>query len=225
MLKYRLIFGTLMAAAFIGLIVLDAWLDGSLLASMPDKDVQGSILCVLVVLLTIPAIIELAGLIGRTGATVFKPMALISSMLLATSWYWRQFFADPIGFHLYYLLFVVAFSLLILFVYQAKRFKNAGVIRNCAGNFFAIFYLGFLSSFVLGMRIEFGIWHLFMFIAVIKCSDIGAYTAGKLFGKHKFSPNISPGKTWEGLIGGMITSSAVAAGGALLLPLLFQFFL
>ncbi|HEG42908.1 MAG TPA: hypothetical protein ENH94_02555 [Phycisphaerales bacterium] len=210
MLKYRLIFGTLMALTFIGLIVFDAWLDGSLLASTPDKDLQGSILCVLVAVLTIPAIIELAGLIGRTGATVFKPLALVSSMLLATSWYWRQFFSDPIGFHLYYLLFVSAFTVLLLFVYQAKCFKNAGVIRNCAGNLFAIFYLGFLSSFVLGVRIEFGIWPLFMFVAVIKCSDIGAYTTGKLFGKHKFSPSISPGKTWEGMCGAVIFAAVIS---------------
>lgn len=210
MLKYRLIFGTLMALTFIGLIVFDAWLDGSLLASTPVNNVQGNILCILVVLLMIPAMIELARLIGRTGAIVFRPLALASSMLLATSWYWRQFFLDPIEFHLYYLLFVCAFSLLLLFVYQANCFENVGVIRNCAGNFFAIFYLGFLSSFVLGVRIEFGIWPLFMFIAVIKCSDIGAYTAGKLFGKHKFSPGISPGKTWEGMCGAVIFAAVIS---------------
>ncbi|MHC4636068.1 MAG: phosphatidate cytidylyltransferase [Planctomycetota bacterium] len=42
------------------------------------------------------------------------------------------------------------------------------------------------------------------------CADIGAYTLGKLFGKHKFSPRISPGKTWEGMGGAALTAIIVA---------------
>jgi phosphatidate cytidylyltransferase len=43
-----------------------------------------------------------------------------------------------------------------------------------------------------------------MFISVVKFSDIGAYTVGKIFGRHKFSPRISPGKTWEGIAGAIV---------------------
>lgn len=46
--------------------------------------------------------------------------------------------------------------------------------------------------------------------------DIGAYAVGRTIGRHRIAPNVSPNKTWEGLIGGLVTS-AVAAG--LLLPL------
>ena len=49
-----------------------------------------------------------------------------------------------------------------------------------------------------------------MFVFVIKSSDIGAYTAGRLFGKHKFSPKISPAKTWEGMAGAVILASVVS---------------
>jgi phosphatidate cytidylyltransferase len=41
-------------------------------------------------------------------------------------------------------------------------------------------------------------------ILIVKLSDTGQYTAGRLFGRHKLAPAISPGKTWEGVAGGML---------------------
>ena len=48
----------------------------------------------------------------------------------------------------------------------------------------------------------------FMFIPFIMayCSDTGAYFIGVFFGKHKMCPNISPKKSWEGFVGGIITA-------------------
>lgn len=45
-------------------------------------------------------------------------------------------------------------------------------------------------------------------------SDIGAYFTGVLFGKHKMNPRISPKKTWEGFVGGIIFSIAFSFGFA-----------
>ena len=50
-------------------------------------------------------------------------------------------------------------------------------------------------------------------VVVAKASDIGAYFTGRLFGRHKLAPRISPGKTWEGTIGALI-------GGLIAVPLL-----
>jgi len=61
------------------------------------------------------------------------------------------------------------------------------------------------------MRIDFGPLAFLMFIFVVKLCDIGAYTFGRLFGKHKFSPVISPKKTWEGMAGGVLFSVIAAS--------------
>ncbi len=210
MLKYRLIFGTLMAVAFVGILLTGAYLDGSINSTTENKPIQATLLCVLVALLAIPAQIEMTSLVRTKNANLFTPLAIIASILLATSWYIKQFFPDQPDFHTYYIAFTAAFTLLAVFFYQGRKFGTQGTVINCSVTFFAVFYLGFLSSFVLGIRVDFGLWPLFMFIFVVKSSDIGAYTLGKLFGKHKFAPRISPGKTWEGMAGAVLFAAVVS---------------
>jgi phosphatidate cytidylyltransferase len=55
-----------------------------------------------------------------------------------------------------------------------------------------------------------GLAALLTTIAVTKSADAGAYFTGKAFGRHKLVPRLSPGKTWEGLGGGLITATIVA---------------
>jgi phosphatidate cytidylyltransferase len=49
-------------------------------------------------------------------------------------------------------------------------------------------------------------------VFVPKSCDIGAYFTGRFLGKHKMAPVLSPKKTWEGAVGGLVASAAVAVG-------------
>jgi phosphatidate cytidylyltransferase len=208
MLKYRLVFGTLMTVFFAAIVIFDGWLDGTLTASAADdKPVQGTILCILIALLVIPAQLELSKLAAAKNLKIFSPISIIASILFATSWYWPQLVEISPAI---YLSFLSAFSLLGLFLYQYIRYGTSAVLANCGASYFSIIYLGLLGAFVLAVRIDFGPWALLMFVFVVKSADIGAYSFGSLFGKHKFSPEISPGKSWEGMAGAVATATIVA---------------
>lgn len=57
-----------------------------------------------------------------------------------------------------------------------------------------------------------GRWTLLYLIMLTKITDIGAFFVGKLFGKHKMSPYISPKKTWEGAAGGLLSALTLSIG-------------
>ncbi len=213
MLRYRLFFGTLMTVFFTAVAIFDGWLDGSVTTSLADdKHVQGTLLCILIALLAIPAQIELSKLAAAKNLKIFLPVSIIASILFATWRFWQQLIELPPE---TCLIFLSAFVLLALLLYQYVCYGTSAVLANCGVNCFSISYLGVLSSFCVAIRIEFGLWPLLMFVFVVKAADIGAYAIGTQFGRHKFSPTISPSKSWEGMGGATAAAMIVAIGFAL----------
>ena len=61
-------------------------------------------------------------------------------------------------------------------------------------------------------------WGLLVGVIIVVLADVGGFVAGKFFGKHKLAPLVSPGKTWEGFLGGMIFQLILIVGLAVYLP-------
>jgi phosphatidate cytidylyltransferase len=92
------------------------------------------------------------------------------------------------------------------------------VIRNPTvfGLLYVPFLLCFLGAFI-GWKNQGrpdGLWLVIWVIAVTKFTDVGGLLIGVPFGRRKIAPNVSPAKSWEGCVGGVILSCAVGAAGA-----------
>jgi phosphatidate cytidylyltransferase len=70
---------------------------------------------------------------------------------------------------------------------------------------------------LMGLRGEFGPGHVLFLFLLVWAADVGAYFAGRRWGRRKLAPAISPGKTWEGVGGAGMAALALALAGAALL--------
>ncbi len=110
-------------------------------------------------------------------------------------------------------------SFLALTCYMLYRYKDIADGYNLFCRLvFGVFYIGVLGAHVVLLRFlaDGGSW-LIIASAITACSDSGAYFVGKAIGKNKLCPNVSPNKTVEGAVGGVLCGLAGAVLFALLL--------
>jgi len=101
--------------------------------------------------------------------------------------------------------------------FYARKQQTEGMIGAAGGALLGYVYIGMLLGFMVAIRREHSVWILIWVLLVTKSCDIGAFFTGRAIGKRKLAPWVSPGKTWEGLFGGMATAALVGALGSLAL--------
>lgn len=111
--------------------------------------------------------------------------------------------------------FTLAATLAVCFLYYFIKGQNPLV--NLSLTFFGLIYLTVPLSCALSINFFFdghpgqdGRWWFIYLLIVTKMTDTGAYFFGKQFGKRKFAPFISPKKTWEGAIGGLVIATCAS---------------
>ena len=106
-----------------------------------------------------------------------------------------------------WLTLALAAGMILAFVGEMRRYSRPGrVTENLSAVILAQAYVGLLLSFVIQLRLLGGMAALLSLVIVVKMCDTGAYFVGRLVGRHKMTPLLSPGKTFEGLAGGLALS-------------------
>ena len=100
------------------------------------------------------------------------------------------------------------------FIWLLARRQKEGAFAGWAWTMAGILYIGWLLSYLVSLRgMEDGRNWIFLALFTTFASDTAAFFTGRALGRHPLAPNISPGKTWEGAIGGVL--------GAMLVSLFF----
>jgi phosphatidate cytidylyltransferase len=115
--------------------------------------------------------------------------------------------------------FVLLLGMILLFLFHFR--DSARALGRIAVGFFGVCYVAIPLGLMLGILYPSpldlgGKWWLFYLIFVTKVTDVGAYFIGRLFGRRKLAPVLSPKKTIEGAIAGFLCATLASVGMSLL---------
>jgi phosphatidate cytidylyltransferase len=170
----------------------------------------GAPLSALVFVGSVLGLAELRNMLARREVHLWFCAGVVASGLFAAS----ALAGNPIV-----LLCIVAASTMSTLAFPVLS-RQSVLQTDVAATLYGILYVPYLASHVVLLR-RLGVWPLALAIGATWSCDVFAYFAGKAFGRHKLLPRVSPGKSWEGTIAGVLaaTAFAVLAGRYALLPL------
>lgn len=135
--------------------------------------------------------LEFLRMLTRSGSSFSTILAVAGGMCIALGFY----FGNPLPVLTLVLLVVLSFQLIV----RTDEFRSA------AGAILGIFYPALLLSHIIPLR-RMGVGHALMPLIYVWVFDTMAYLVGKKWGKRKITPRISPGKSLEGTLAGLLFS-------------------
>jgi phosphatidate cytidylyltransferase len=208
MLRWRLLLGTVLVAALVGLCALDHRAASHGLWLAPALVLFG--------VLGTREILDLevaAGLRPAGWAVYLGNLLVLASPwapLVARWWVgtapggWPPGELPAQGFPDSWLAVSLASAMILAFVGEMVRYeKPGGATANLAASVLAVVYVGVLLACVVHLRLQWGVAALGSLLVVVKMGDTGAYVVGRWIGRHKLAPRLSPGKTVEGALGAL----------------------
>ncbi|MDB5172459.1 MAG: hypothetical protein JWO87_2476 [Phycisphaerales bacterium] len=222
-LRNRLTFGPLMLGGLFLLLWLDhateRWTREPFARATHNPNhagIQGLGLLVLLILMLPLATRELAVLFTAENVRPYRIISALGSGALAfhaflTQFDWFRVVAAST------LAFIVVFVMIAAALRRAWSRQAQDAIVSMAGTVLATLYLGGLGWFLMALRVKHSAnftgstMLILTILVVVKSTDIGAYFGGRALGRHKLIPWLSPGKTWEGLICGVLFAGLIGA--------------
>lgn len=158
----------------------------------------GAVFAAVVALIISLACWEYAQLFRADGCQPASALVVIGGALIVAGRAFNGFNSTP---------WIISLLLLVSIGYHLLAYERG---RDQAGTDFAItftgaLYVGWLGAYLISLReLSDGFWWILLVLPAIWFADAGAYFIGRSFGRHKLSTRLSPKKTWEGYLGGVV---------------------
>jgi phosphatidate cytidylyltransferase len=157
-------------------------------------------------------------MVEKKGVVIFKYFGLGIGLVILLSLSFR--FEVTRGWELLF----ITLALLSLILTQFRRRESSGVVIGLSTTIFGILYITWFMGFLIKIRyLDYGVGMLATVVWITKVGDIGAYLLGSRFGRHTLISRISPNKTREGFLGGILFSLFAALGTKFLMPVSYSY--
>ena len=194
MLKQRVITATILVIVFL-----------SCLFVLPPVAFQGFVLLMFAI-----AAWEFSLLAGLQQPVVRIAFSVLLTLSVAATWYFLPLIGQGGAVKTFFSAAALWWALALLWVqgYPSSTLFWRSVLARVI--------MGFLTLVPAGVGVlmlhsaDNGQWLVLALLALVAAADTGAYFSGKAFGRRKLAPNVSPGKSWEGVIGGLIFVACLA---------------
>jgi phosphatidate cytidylyltransferase len=155
---------------------------------------------------------EWAGFGSLSGAAARLVYALIIALTLLASWRWTE---NPAHLIVFLAAACVWWVMALLWLMLAPSRHRQALTLLCGVAVLAPAFVALARLQVSVDGFARGPFIVLWLVLMVCAADIGAYFSGRKFGRRKLAPRVSPGKTWEGAVGGLLAAVTVALGGAL----------